>query len=86
MLKGQEEKFLARRGKYNESERTFEMAAKVEPGSPLVLYARAETYVESNRNLGTARQLLEQYLRLPLTPDDPSRQQAQRLLKRASGG
>ena len=78
-------KFLARRGKYPESEGAFQQATKVEPNSRLVLYARAEAYVETNRNLETARDLLQQYLRSPLTPDDPSREEARQLLKRASG-
>lgn len=78
-------KFLARRGKYSESDNAFQMAAKVEPNSRLVLYARAETYVETKRNLDTARNLLHQYLNSPLSPDDPPREEALRLLKRASG-
>ncbi len=78
-------KFLARRGKYSESESAFEMAARVQPGNLLVAYARAETYVETNRNLDAAKELLEHYLSSPLGPDDPSREDARRLLKRASG-
>jgi tetratricopeptide (TPR) repeat protein len=78
-------KFLARRGKYNDSDRAFQQAARVDPDSRLVLYARAETYVETKRNLDTARELLQQYLRSPLTADDPSREEARRLLQRASG-
>jgi hypothetical protein len=41
--------------------------------------------VKGRRNLGTAKKLLEAYLQAPLTPDDPSREAAQRLLERASG-
>lgn len=78
-------KFLARRGKYNESDGAFVQAARVAPNSRLVVYARAETYVETKRNLDTARELLHQYLRSPLSPDDPPREEALRLLKRASG-
>jgi tetratricopeptide (TPR) repeat protein len=78
-------RFLARRGKYNESEGAFQQAWKVEPNSRLVLYAHAETYIETKRNLDTAKDLLQQYLRSPLTPDDPPREYARRLLKRASG-
>lgn len=78
-------KFLARRGKYNESDGAFMQAARVAPNSRLVVYARAETYVETKRNLDTARELLHQYLRSPLSPDDPPREEALRLLKRASG-
>jgi Flp pilus assembly protein TadD len=78
-------KFLARRGRYSESDGAFQQAAKVEPNSRLVQFAHAETYVETNRNLDAARDLLQQYLRAPLSPDDPPREEARRLLKRASG-
>ena len=77
--------FLSRRGKYNESDATFQQASKVEPDNRLVLYARAEAYIAAKRNLSSARDLLQQYLRSALTPDDPSREEARRLLKRASG-
>jgi len=78
-------KFLARQGKYSESENTFIQAAKVAPESKQLLFARAETYVETKRNLDTARQLLEQYLKSPLSPEDPPRQEARKLLRRISG-
>jgi len=78
-------KFLARQGKYSESENTFTQAAKVAPESKQLLFARAEIYVETKRNLDTARQLLEQYLKSPLSPEDPPRQEARKLLRRISG-
>lgn len=78
-------KFLARHGKYSESENTFSQAAKVAPESKQLLFARAEIYVETKRNLDMARQLLEQYLKSPLSPEDPPRQEARRLLKRITG-
>lgn len=56
-------KFLARHGKYSESENTFSQAAKVAPESKQLLFARAEIYVETKRNRDMARQLLEQYRR-----------------------
>jgi hypothetical protein len=53
---------------------------------PQVIYARADTYIEQGRNLETARKLLERYLQAQLTPDDPPRAAAEKLLKKASGG
>jgi hypothetical protein len=56
------------------------------PDSPRVLFARAETYVRIKRNPGQARTLLNEYLASPnLTPDDPPRAEAIRLLKKTGG-
>jgi tetratricopeptide (TPR) repeat protein len=79
-------RFLARRNKWNESEKVFAQAEKLNPSSPTLLFTRAQVYVESKRNLDTARALLEKYLTLPLSPDDPPREEARRLLRRATGG
>jgi len=79
-------RFLAKQGRYQESEQSFRKAEKIAPNSPKVIYARADTYVQEGRNLDTARQLLKQYLQAELTPDDPSRADAEKLLKKASGG
>jgi len=79
-------KFLAKRGRFEESEQVFVAAEKLDPHAPKVLYARAATYIETGRNLETARELLEKYLAASLTPDDPSREEAQKLLRQASGG
>jgi Flp pilus assembly protein TadD len=74
--------YLAKLGKFVESELMFERAAKMAPQEPKVLYHRAESYIKSNRNLPQARKLLEQYMQSKLTPDDPSRAQAEALLKK----
>jgi tetratricopeptide (TPR) repeat protein len=79
-------RFLATRGRYQESETTFEQAAKIDPSSPVLLFGRAQTYIEARRNMEEARKMLERYLVLPLTPDDPPRDEAVKLLKLASGG
>lgn len=78
-------RFLARQGKIDESDKTFQQAAKIDPHSKKLLYARAETYIESKRNLDEAKRLLQQYLQASLTPEDPSREDAKKLLKRAGG-
>jgi Flp pilus assembly protein TadD len=79
-------KFLAKQGRFEESERTFVAAEKLAPDAPKVMYARAAVYIETGRNIETARVLLEKYIASPLTPDDPSREDAQKLLHQASGG
>jgi tetratricopeptide (TPR) repeat protein len=76
-------KYLARQGRHSESDQTFARARKAEPASRQVLYAQAETFIETRRNLAGARKLLEDYLQGPLTPDDPPRDEARRLLEKA---
>ncbi len=78
-------RYLARRGRISESEAAFEQAEQLAPDSPKVHFDRARTYVEQKRNLERAKALLNQYLRSNLTPDDPSREDAEKLLKQASG-
>ena len=79
-------RFLARQGRYRESDRSFSKAEKIAPNSPQLIYARADTYIEQGRNLAAARKLLQRYLEAQLTPDDPPRAAAEKLLKKASGG
>jgi tetratricopeptide (TPR) repeat protein len=76
-------KFLASRGRFQESDQAFQAAEKMAPDSPKVLFARADAYIKNGRNLETARKLLKQYLSATLTPDDPPRAQAEKLLKQA---
>lgn len=79
-------KFLSKQGRVDESEAAFQQAEKVAPNSPKVMFARASTYIASGRNLETARQMLERYMKSPnLTPEDPSREEAQKLLSKAAG-
>jgi Flp pilus assembly protein TadD len=79
-------RFLSKQGRLQESDQNFKNAEKIAPNSPRLIYARADTYIQQGRNLETARKLLQRYLRAQLTPDDPSRADAERLLKKASGG
>lgn len=76
-------KYLSKLGRVQESEQWFDKAAKLAPNSPKVLFERASTYIRDKRNLDEARELLKQYLKAPLTPDDPPRERAERLLKQA---
>jgi len=74
-------KFLSNRGRIEESEQTFLAAERIAPNNPRLLYDRAETYIQARRKLDTARELLKRYLSANHGPDDPSREDAQKLLK-----
>ena len=79
--------FLARRGRHEESDQAFQQAASLAPDSPRILFARAESLIKGKRNLAEAHDLLKQYLAAKgLTPDDPPRWEALRLLKKTEGG
>ncbi|MEO8661423.1 MAG: tetratricopeptide repeat protein [Bryobacteraceae bacterium] len=78
-------KILYKQGKVQEGEAAFAQAEKIAPNSPKLMFARANTYIHAKRNLDEARVLLNKYLKAPLTADDPPREEAQRLLRQASG-
>ncbi|HVW83678.1 MAG TPA: tetratricopeptide repeat protein [Bryobacteraceae bacterium] len=79
-------KLLWKQGRYEDAERVFGQAETLAPHSPRVDYARAESYIEAKKNLDVARKLLNKYIASTnLTPDDPSREEARRLLKKAEG-
>jgi tetratricopeptide (TPR) repeat protein len=73
--------FLSSRGRYSESDALFSAAEDNFPRSPKVLYARAAAYVQSKRRLEKAEALLNRYLGLQTTPEDPSRRETAALLK-----
>jgi hypothetical protein len=50
-----------------------------------VAFAEASAKIENHRGMEQARLLLEGYLHASLTPDDPPRQEAEKLLRRVSG-
>jgi tetratricopeptide (TPR) repeat protein len=77
-------KFQAKQGHVEESEKTFLAAQKLAPNAPKLMYARAATYIEAGRNIEIARQLLEKYIASPLTPEDPPRSDARKLLRQAA--
>jgi tetratricopeptide (TPR) repeat protein len=76
---------LARQGRFAESDQTLAGAESLAPGSPRVLFATAEIDVKYSRNLEVAKQILQRYMNLPLTPDDPTRAEAAKLLRQAQG-
>jgi tetratricopeptide (TPR) repeat protein len=75
-------KYVAKRGRVKESEALFDQAMQMAPNSPKMLFERAATYIKEGRNLENARELLERYIRSPLTPNDPPRERAEALLKK----
>ncbi len=78
-------RFVAKRGRLEESDALFEQARKLAPNRPNVAFAEARMNIENHRNLARARGLLEGYLHASLTPDDPPRKEAEQLLRRAGG-
>jgi Flp pilus assembly protein TadD len=80
-------KYLAKRGRYRESDAAFEQASQLAPDSPNVLFAEARTFIRDRRRLDDARLLLERYVHSDkLTPDDPSREEAMKLLQQIPAG
>ncbi len=79
-------KYLAKEGRYQESDAAFQQAENLEPGNPKVLFAKARTYIATKRRLDEARDLLQKYLQSNLTPDDPPREEARKLLQQVSSG
>lgn len=80
-------KFLGRRGRYDESDQAFREARRLAPNSHRVDFEHAETWIHTHRNRDEARQMLRRYLAAnDLTPDDPPRAEAERLLRKAEGG
>ena len=79
-------RFLARQGRIPESDAAFEKAQQLGPDYTPLKFQRARTYIDSHRNADLARKLLQEYLNSPLTPDDPPRAEAQRLLDQLAKG
>lgn len=77
--------FLARRGRRGEADQLYAEAFRRWPANAGLMYSRASLMVELKQDIAQARTLLKRLLALPLTPDDPSRQDARKLLKRAGG-
>lgn len=74
-------RFLAKQGRYQEADESITLAEKVAPDSPKLMYAKADLYIKTGRNLQVARDLLKRYMNSRLTPDDPPRSDAAKLLK-----
>jgi cytochrome c-type biogenesis protein CcmH/NrfG len=79
-------RFLAKQGRFQESDQNFAHAERIAPDSPKLLYERADVYIKSGRNLDVARNLLKQYLSARITPEDPPKAEARKLLRQIEGG
>jgi len=78
-------RLLTKQGRYSEADQNIAKALQIAPDSPKVIFAQADMYIKGKRNLDIARDLLRRYLNLTLTPEDPPRSQAERLLKQVQG-
>jgi Flp pilus assembly protein TadD len=77
--------FLARQGRLAESDRVFQDAQRLSPSAPNFIFARASTLIETRRDPREAKRLLELYLKASLTPDDPPRDEARKMLAKLGG-
>jgi Flp pilus assembly protein TadD len=78
-------RYVAKRGRLAESDALFAKARNMAPTLPRVAFAEARTDIDNHRNLEQARAILQTYLHASLTPDDPPREEAEKLLRRAGG-
>lgn len=78
-------RFLATQGRTQESDQVFQQAEKLNPNAPRVWFARADILIKQQRDLDEAKALLQKYMHASVTPDDPPKQQALRLLKQTGG-
>src|SRR5664280_305613 len=78
-------RLFTRQGRYQDADLSLAKAEQIAPHSAKLMFAKADLYIKSNRNLEVARELLKQYLSLVLTPEDPPRADAEKLLKRVRG-
>jgi tetratricopeptide (TPR) repeat protein len=73
--------FLSRRGRYEESDKFFEEAFRLAPGSPEVWFSRGKALLRAGRNPGEARKLLNRYIQADVPTDAAPRSEARELLK-----
>ncbi len=78
-------RFLAKQGRFQESDQSLAKAEKIAPNSAKLVYAKADLYIRNGRNLDEARDLLKRYLSMSLTPEDPPKSEAEKLLRQARG-
>jgi tetratricopeptide (TPR) repeat protein len=78
-------RFLYKQGRYQEGDQTFARAEQLAPNNPKLLYVRAESYIKSRRNLKVAKDLLERYLEATISPEDPPKEGARKLLRQIEG-
>jgi len=78
-------RLFTRQGRYQDADLSLAKAEQIAPHSAKLMFAKADLYIKGNRNLDVARELLKQYLNIALTPEDPPRADARKLLKRVQG-
>ena len=78
-------KFLAKRGRTQESDAVFEQARRIDPNHPTYLWQRASILIEQKRNLPEAKLLLEKYIVTKVKPDDDHKEEARKLLAKIQG-
>ncbi len=78
-------RFLANQGRNKESDAVFLEAQAKHPNAPQVLFAWASVLVKQKRDLPQAKTMLEKYMQASLTPDDPPKHEARRLLREVGG-
>jgi Flp pilus assembly protein TadD len=78
-------RLLTKQGRYHEADVSLAKAEQIAPNSPRLMFAKAELYIKGKRNLEVARELLKRYMSSTLTPEDPSRAEAEKLLKQVQG-
>src|SRR5450759_250823 len=78
-------RLFTKQGRYQEADLSLAKAEQIAPNSPKLMFAKADLYIEGNRNLNVARELLKRYLSSSLTPEDPPRAVAEKLLKQVQG-
>ena len=76
---------MTKRGRYQEADLSLAKAEQIAPNSPRLMFAKADLYIKGKRNLNVARELLKRYLNSTLTPEDPPRADAEKLLKQVQG-
>jgi len=74
-------RYLVKLGRMEESDALFFEAETRWPGDPRIAFAEAKSYVDTHREPERSRQLLELYLKSEITPDDPPKQAAEKLLR-----
>lgn len=78
-------RLFTKQGRYQEADQSLAKAEQIAPDSPRLIFAKADLYIKGKRNLGVARELLKRYLSCALTPEDPPRSDAEKLLKQVQG-
>jgi tetratricopeptide (TPR) repeat protein len=78
-------RFLAKQGRFQEADQNIEHAEKIAPNAPKLIFAKADLYVKHGRHLDVAKSLLKKYMSMSLSPEDPPRSDAAKLLKQVQG-